>query len=108
MGRGGGFGLRDTRQVVGHHQPRSRGYLFPEEYLESPADIPPESWITAPREARTWYAPPYAPDFRGLETFREVAGDRFHRGVVLYEGSERLPFGRRLDALPVAWLWSWV
>jgi hypothetical protein len=76
MGRGGGFGLRDTRQVVGHHQPRSRGYLFPEEYLESPADIPPESWITAPREARTWYAPPYAPDFRGLET--QVG--RFRRG----------------------------
>lgn len=61
-------GMRDTRRMVGHHHPKSRGYLFPEAFLESPSDIPPESWITAPREARTWYAPPYAPDIRGLET----------------------------------------
>jgi hypothetical protein len=60
--------LVDTRQVVGHHAPHSRGYLFPEQFLKSPSDIPPESWITAPRESRTWYAPPYAPDFRGLES----------------------------------------
>jgi hypothetical protein len=66
--RGIGFGISDTRRVVGHHHPKSRGYLFPEQFLESPSDIPPESWITAPREARTWYAPPYAPDIRGLET----------------------------------------
>lgn len=66
--RGSQFGLQDTRRVVGHHHPKSRGYLFPEEFLESPAEIPPESWITAPREARTWYAPPYAPEVRGLET----------------------------------------
>ncbi|MHB1192852.1 MAG: hypothetical protein ACYC6F_07370 [Longimicrobiales bacterium] len=68
MRPGGGFSVVDTRQVVGHHHPRSRGYVFPEEFLPSPADVPPESWITAPREAREWYAPPYAPDFRGLET----------------------------------------
>ncbi|MEX2467265.1 MAG: hypothetical protein WD995_10165 [Gemmatimonadota bacterium] len=72
-----GFGnLQDTRRVVGHHHPMSRGYLFPEAFIESPSDIPPESWITAPREARTWYAPPYAPDIRGLET--QVG--RFRRG----------------------------
>lgn len=76
MGGRRGFQLQDTRRVVGHHHPNSRGYLFPEQFLESPSDIPPESWITAPREARTWYAPPYAPDFRGLET--QVG--RFRRG----------------------------
>jgi len=63
-----GRGIRDTRRMVGHHHPKSRGYLFPEDFLESPSDIPPESWITAPRESRTWYAAPYAPDIRGLET----------------------------------------
>jgi len=68
--------LTDTRRVVAHHHPKSRGYLFPEEFLRSPSDVPPESWITAPREARTWYAPPYAPDFNGLET--QVG--RFRRG----------------------------
>jgi hypothetical protein len=60
--------LDDTRRMVGHHHPKSRGYLFPEEFISSPSDIPPESWITAPRKARTWYAPPYAPDIRELET----------------------------------------
>jgi hypothetical protein len=72
----GHFSVNDTRRVIGHHDPASRGYLFPEEFLEAPADIPPESWITAPRVSRTWYAPPYAPDFRGLET--QVG--RFRRG----------------------------
>jgi hypothetical protein len=66
--RGVRFGISDTRRVQSHHHPKSRGYLFPEDFLESPSEIPPESWITAPREARTWYAPPYAPDIRGLET----------------------------------------
>lgn len=61
-----GFG--DTRRMVGYHHPKSRGYLFPEDFLASPSDIHPETWITAPREARTWYAPPYAPEVRGLET----------------------------------------
>ena len=70
---------RDTRQVLGHHHPKSRGYLFPEEFLESPSDVPPESWVTAPREARTWYAPLYAPDMRALET--QVG--RFRRGPVM-------------------------
>lgn len=74
--RGGGFGLQDTRRVVGHQAPKSRGFLFPQEFLASPAEIPPESWITAPRESRTWYSPPYAPDIRGLET--QVG--RFRRG----------------------------
>jgi hypothetical protein len=63
-----GGGLQDTRRMIGHHHPKSRGYLFPERFLESPSDIPPESWITAPREARTWHAPLYAPEIRGLET----------------------------------------
>ncbi len=76
----------DTRTLRGHHHPGSRGYLFPEAFLESPADIPPESWISAPREARTWYAPPYAPDMRALET--QVG--RFRRGdAMLVVGAYR-------------------
>jgi hypothetical protein len=62
------FSTQDTRRMVGHHHPKSRGYLFPEQFLASPSDILPESWITAPREARTWYAPLYAPDIEALET----------------------------------------
>lgn len=79
-------GFQDTRRMIGHHHPKSRGYLFPERFLESPSEIPPESWITAPREARTWYAPLYAPDIIGLET--QVG--RFRRDdVMLVVGAYR-------------------
>ncbi|TVR55603.1 MAG: hypothetical protein EA421_06105 [Gemmatimonadales bacterium] len=98
--RGGGnlgMGLQDNRQVVAHHDPASRGYLFAEEFLEAPAEIPPEAWITAPREARTWYAAPYAPDFRGLET--QVA--RFRRGdSLLVVGAYRPDPTSRIAGVP--------
>ena len=46
-------------------------------------------------------------DFKHLTTVRDRIGeDRFVRGVVLYTGGERLPFGERLEAWPVAMLWS--
>jgi predicted AAA+ superfamily ATPase len=45
-------------------------------------------------------------DLRGLDALREVAGKRFHRGVVLYAGSETIPFGPDLTALPLAVLWN--
>ena len=45
-------------------------------------------------------------DLKGLSALREVAGKRFHRGVVLYTGRETLPFGSDLWALPVSALWQ--
>ena len=47
-----------------------------------------------------------AADFKGLAALREIAGKRFHRGVVLYTGREALPFGRDLWALPVSAIWQ--
>jgi len=44
-------------------------------------------------------------DVRGLELLRDLAGDRFCRGVVLYTGGESLPLGRDLHALPIDLLW---
>lgn len=46
-----------------------------------------------------------AKDFKGLRTLAEALGKRFQRGVVLYTGSECIPFGPRLHALPVSALW---
>ncbi|OGQ73473.1 MAG: ATPase [Deltaproteobacteria bacterium RIFCSPLOWO2_12_FULL_57_22] len=45
-------------------------------------------------------------DFKGLRTFAEATGRHFQRGVVLYTGTESVPFGPRLHALPVRALWS--
>jgi len=94
------FSLQDNRRMVGHHHPMSRGYLFPEQFLASPSDIPPESWITAPRESRTWYAPPYAPDIQALET--QVG--RFRRDErMLVVGAYRPTVAREGGARVLAW-----
>ncbi len=45
-------------------------------------------------------------DFRGLRQLADTAGDRFLRGVLLYTGSEVLPFGPGLHALPIRALWD--
>lgn len=45
-------------------------------------------------------------DFRGLRRLRDVLGDRFVRGVVLYDGENVLPFGDRLHAVPMRLLWE--
>ena len=46
-----------------------------------------------------------AGDFKGLKALAEAVGDRFHRGVLLYTGTEALPFGKQMHALPVSALW---
>jgi len=45
-------------------------------------------------------------DVRGLELLRDLAGDRFRHGIVLYSGAEYLPLGRGLHALPIDSLWQ--
>ena len=45
-------------------------------------------------------------DFRGLRKLARVAGSRFARGVVLYDGEASVPFGDRLHAVPIRWLWE--
>ena len=46
-------------------------------------------------------------DFKHLATMRDRIGPgRFVRGVVLYTGGERLPFGEQLEAWPISALWS--
>lgn len=46
-----------------------------------------------------------ADDFKGLRKLQELSGDRFHRGVLLYCGIERVAFGDKLVAIPVSSLW---
>ena len=42
-----------------------------------------------------------------IQGLAEAAGDRFHRGVILYLGEEVVPFGRTMHALPLEALWRW-
>jgi len=45
-------------------------------------------------------------DFKGLRHLAEDLGPTFQRGIVLYTGSEILPFGPGLWAVPVSALWQ--
>jgi predicted AAA+ superfamily ATPase len=45
-------------------------------------------------------------DFAALKDFSESMGDAFHRGIILYTGSESVSFGKNLHALPVSTLWN--
>jgi predicted AAA+ superfamily ATPase len=45
-------------------------------------------------------------DFKGLRALAELLGRRFLRGVLLYRGSEIIPFGPKLHALPMNSLWT--
>ena len=45
-------------------------------------------------------------DFRGLHKLAKAAGDRFARGVVLYDGEVSTRFGDHLYAVPIRRLWA--
>lgn len=47
-----------------------------------------------------------AKDFRGLKKLREAVGDRWVRGIVLYDGEMTVPFGDGLAAVPLSCLWT--
>jgi len=44
-------------------------------------------------------------DFMGLRVLKELAGERFVRGIVVHLGDAALPFGERLEVVPAAALW---
>jgi uncharacterized protein len=48
----------------------------------------------------------HAHDFKGLRALAETAAGRFQRGIILYTGTEIIPFGESLTALPVQLLWQ--
>ncbi len=45
-------------------------------------------------------------DFKGLRSLADDAGDRFHRGFVLYTGNDIIAYGPNLWAVPISMLWS--
>jgi predicted AAA+ superfamily ATPase len=45
-------------------------------------------------------------DLRGLKKLANIAGDSFKMGVLLYDGTETLPLGNDLYAVPLSSLWG--
>ncbi len=47
-----------------------------------------------------------AHDFKGLQYLQAETGESFMKGIVLYNGSQVVPFGKDLYALPISFLWK--
>ncbi len=45
-------------------------------------------------------------DLHGLKRFKSVAKDQFKSGIILYDGTETLPLGDALWAVPISTLWG--
>lgn len=45
-------------------------------------------------------------DFLGLQSLRDQLGKRFSAGVVVYTGDQTIPFGDKLWALPLEYIWA--
>jgi hypothetical protein len=47
-----------------------------------------------------------AKDYYPLRLLSQILGKRFHRGILLHTGSETIPFGANLFAMPIQALWQ--
>ena len=47
-----------------------------------------------------------ASDLRGLDALAKAVGQQWIRGVVLYTGSQAIPFAANLHGVPISRLWS--
>lgn len=47
-------------------------------------------------------------DITGLKYLRDSVGDKWHRGIVLYTGSDSIPLDTKITALPMSALWSFI
>ncbi len=45
-------------------------------------------------------------DFKGLRALAEATRERFVRGIVFYTGTQTLPFGDGMTAMPISYLWA--
>lgn len=86
-------------QVVDVYHFRTRDQVEVDLLLENAAGeligIEVKSRVTVKRE-----------DFRGLHYLAERVGPRFVAGFVLHPGSQTLPFGPKMRALPISALWN--
>lgn len=67
---------RDTRSILGHHDPRGRQFVPPTDVLREPIPTPIDAWHLEARTPFSAYTPAYAPEIDALDA--QVG--RFRRG----------------------------
>ena len=45
-------------------------------------------------------------DFKNLELCRDTIGSKFKKGIVIYTGEDLVPYGNKIWAVPVNYLWE--
>lgn len=45
-------------------------------------------------------------DFKGLRSLAESLKEHFHRGILLYNGENTIPFGKNMHAIPISLIWN--
>jgi predicted AAA+ superfamily ATPase len=45
-------------------------------------------------------------DFYGLKVLKDAVGGKFKKGIVLYPGTELVPFAKDMWAVPACYLWE--
>lgn len=48
-----------------------------------------------------------ASDFKGLYELKDIAGDKWTRGIILHSGKHTVPFQKDMHAVPLSALWEW-
>ncbi len=48
-----------------------------------------------------------ASDFKGLYELKDIAGDKWTRGIILHSGKHIVPFQKDMHAVPMSALWEW-
>ena len=100
------FVFQELRRQAGWHETPTEFFHFRDkDGAETDIVIEQTSGVIAGVEIKA-AATVNSTDFRGLRKLQKAVGDRFARGVVLYDGETSVPFGDRFHAVPISRLWE--
>ena len=92
------------RQATWHDTPTGFFHFRDKDGVETDIVIEQASGAVAGVEIKA-AASVNSTDLRGLRKLQKAVGNRFVRGIVLYDGETSIPFGDRFHAVPMSRLW---
>lgn len=100
------FALQELKRQASAHQQRHTFHHFRDRYgIEVDIVIQRGALATAGIEVKASGTVVHS-DFKGLRKLQEALGEKFAGGVLLYTGDRIMPFGDKLNAVPLEFLWA--
>ncbi len=100
------FALQELKRQASAHPQRHSFHHFRDRYgLEVDIVIQRSALAAAGIEVKASGTVVNA-DFKGLRKLQEALGEKFAGGALLYTGDRVIPFGDKLHAVPLAFLWT--